>query len=78
MYDPGAHLSHGDVAIDDPARTSLVQTKIKASNADPFQKGVTVYMGQTGNDLCLVAAITAYLQPNVWPVLPFGGRKISH
>ena len=57
------HLSHSDVAIDDPARTSLVQTKIKVSKADPFQKGVTVYMGQTGNDLCLVAAITAYLQP---------------
>ena len=60
-YDPGAHLSHGDVAIDDPARTSLVQIRIKASKTDPFRKGVMVYVGKTGNELCPVAAITAYL-----------------
>ena len=60
-YDPGAHLSQGDVAIDDPGKTTMVQIKIKASKTDPFRHGVMVYVGKTGNELCPVAAITAYL-----------------
>ena len=60
-YDPGAHLSQGDVATDDPGKTTMVQIKIKASKTDPFRHGVMVHVGKTGNELCLVAAITAYL-----------------
>ena len=39
----------------------MVQIKIKASKTDPFRHGVMVYVGKTGNELCPVAAITAYL-----------------
>ena len=39
----------------------MVQIKIKASKTDPFHKGIMVYVGKTGNKLCPVAAITAYL-----------------
>ena len=60
-YDPGAHLSQGDVAIDDPGKTTMVQIKIKASKIDPFRHGVMVYVGKTGNELCPMAAVTAYL-----------------
>ena len=60
-YDPGAHLSQGDVAIDDPGKMTMVQIKIKASKTDPFHHGIMVYVEKTGNELCLVAAITAYL-----------------
>ena len=60
-YDPGAHLSHGDTAIDDPQNTSVVQINIKASKTDPFRKGVMVYVGKTDNELCPVMALTAYL-----------------
>ena len=33
---------------------------IKASKTDPFQKGVTIYVGCTNNDLCPVAALAVY------------------
>lgn len=60
-YDPGAHFSQGDVAIDDPGKTTMVQINIKASKTNPFHHGIMVYVGKTGNELCPVAVITAYL-----------------
>ena len=68
-YNPGAHLSQGDVAIDDPGKTNMVQIKIKASKTDPFRHGVMVYVGKTGNGLRPVVAITAYLAIR-WSILP--------
>ena len=40
---------------------TVVRVHIKASKTDPFQQGVYVYLGATGNDLCPVAAVSAYL-----------------
>ena len=57
-YDPGYHLSSGDVS--QPTRTRVYVT-IKASKTDPFRKGVTICLGRTDNDLCPVAAMSAYL-----------------
>ena len=57
-YDPGGHLSEGDVTPDD---VSLVQVRIKASKTDPFRKGVVVYLGRADNDLYPVGAVAAYL-----------------
>ena len=34
---------------------------IKSSKTDPFRQGVTLYLGQTGVDLCPVAAMIDYL-----------------
>ena len=34
---------------------------IKSSKTDPFRHGVTLYLGQTGVDLCPVAAMIDYL-----------------
>ena len=61
-YDPGAHLSYGDVTLDNTSNPSVVQVVIKASKADPFRKGVKVYLGRTDNKLCPVAAVAAYLE----------------
>ena len=60
-FDPEADLSEGDVALDDPANPTVIRVHIKASKTDPFQQGVFVYLGATGNDLCPVAAVSAYL-----------------
>ena len=57
----GADLSKGDVAIDDPGKTIIVQIKIRVSKSDPFHHGVMVYVWKNGNKLCPVAAITAFL-----------------
>ena len=59
--DAGAHLSVGDVTLDNLEQPSLVQVTIKASKTDPFRKGVVIFMGKTQNRLCPVAAISAYL-----------------
>ena len=60
-YDPSSHLSVGDVALDSLSDPKVVQVCIKASKMDPFRKGVTIYLGKTGDDLCPVAAIAPYL-----------------
>lgn len=60
-YDPEAHLSDGDVSLDSQSNPSVVRVRIKASKTDPFRKGVFVFLGITGNDLCPVAAMAAYL-----------------
>lgn len=48
----------GDVALDSISDPKVVQVKI---TADPFRKGVAIYLGKTENVLCPVAAISAYL-----------------
>ena len=60
-YDPGGHLSEGDMTLDIVSAPTLVQVRIKVSKTDPFRKGVVVYLGRTDNDLCPVGAVAAYL-----------------
>lgn len=61
QFDPGAHLAFGDVTLDCPSNPTLAQINIKASKTDPFRVGVSIYLGRTGNNLCPVTAMTAYL-----------------
>ena len=46
-YDPGAHLSYGDVTLDSRESPTMAQVNIKASKTDPFRKGVSIYIGRT-------------------------------
>ena len=55
------HLTFRDVAVDNVKAPSLIQICLKASKTDPFREGVDVYVGKTGNDICPVSAMTAYL-----------------
>ncbi len=60
-YDPTYHLVLEDVALDNHTHPQLVRIRIKASKKDPFRKGVNIFLGHTGNRLCPVAALAAYL-----------------
>ena len=51
-YDPGAHVSFTDVAIDDRSNSNLMRIRIKASKTDPFRKGDDIYH---------ISAMLAYL-----------------
>ena len=44
-FDPGVHLSFGDVSPDNPEDPQVVQINIKASNTDLFRKGISVFSG---------------------------------
>ena len=59
----------------------MVQVRIKQSKTDPFRKGVMVYLGSTGGELCPVAAVSAYLAVRGRAPGPFfvfeGGEPLS-
>lgn len=50
-----------DIAVDDHRTPTVVRIHLRHSKMDQFGKGVDVYMGRTGDDLCPVSAILAYL-----------------
>ena len=60
-YDETVHLSYGNVRVDSTVNPQHLEVEIKASKTDPFRKGVTVYLGRTDRDLCLLSAILAYM-----------------
>ena len=60
-FDPGAHLCAGDVTLDNRSAPQIAQLNIKASKTDPFRHGVSIFLGKTGNRLCPVTALAAYL-----------------
>ena len=60
-FDPSTHLTPMDVAIDDRANLNLVQVHLKVSKTDQGRKGISIFLGKTGDDLCPVAAISAFL-----------------
>ena len=60
-YDSETHLGFNDIATDDPSNPSLMKVQLKASKTDPCRKGINIYVGSTGNNLCPIAAILAYL-----------------
>ena len=60
-YDPEVHLSVGDIKINDRKKPSFLEVRIKESKTDVFRKGVTIYLGVTGVDICPVAAILSYM-----------------
>ena len=80
-YDGGAHLSEGDVSLDSVKSPKMVQVRVKQSKTDPFRKGVMVYLGRTGGELCPVAAVSAYLAVRGRAPGPFlvfkGGEPLS-
>ena len=60
-YKASHHLSWGDVAIDDPSDPKVLQVKIKHSKTDQLGKGIDVYIGRTGCNICPVAAVLSYM-----------------
>ena len=60
-YDPSTHLAFDDLALDSPIKPSVMESRLKASKTDPFRKGISIFVGRTNNDLCLIAAMLAYI-----------------
>jgi len=62
-------------SIEDP---SSLKVRIKESKTDPFRLGVDVFVGRTGNELCPVAAVLAYMmkrEPGPGPFFTFQDGK---
>ncbi len=60
-FDPDSHLTFNDVMVDSLQSPQLVRVRLKVSKTDPFRRGVDVFVGRTGDDLCPVAAVLAYM-----------------
>ena len=60
-YDRAVHLSGGDVRVDNTTDPQYFEVHIKASKTDPFRHGVSIYLGHSQADLCLVSAVLAYM-----------------
>ena len=70
-YDAGAHLSHGDIAVDSQNNPALLAVTIKASKTDPFRKGMQIFIGRTGCECCPLAAILALRGTATGPLFRF-------
>ena len=57
-FDPKVHFGINDIALGDICHPSALEIHTKT---DPFQKGVRLFVGRTGTDLCPVAAMLGYL-----------------
>ena len=60
-FDSEVMLTPRDVAVDQIQSPSLLAMTLKQSKTDPFRMGVTIFLGRTGNLLCPVVAVLAYL-----------------
>ncbi len=60
-FDPSKHLAWGDIAIDNSAAPHIIKVKLRVSKTDQLGKGVDIFLGSTGNILCPVAAMLAYM-----------------
>jgi hypothetical protein len=80
-YDEGAHLSFTDVTVDCIRNPQMLKVRIKASKTDPFRIGVDIFVGKTGNVLCPVSAVLAYMAlrgPGPGPLFQFrDGRPLT-
>ena len=54
-------VSVGDVAVDNQENPSVIRIHLQKSKTDQFGRGVDIYMGRTGEDLCPMSALLAYL-----------------
>ncbi len=52
-FDPIMHLTWSDIALDVPRRPEVVRVHIKQSKADPFRKGICLYIGRTQTVICV-------------------------
>ena len=61
QFDPSIHFSYGDLAVDNPSYSMAISMLIKKSKMDQGQKGAKTFLRKTGDTLCPVAAMEAYL-----------------
>ena len=61
-FDPAVHLGVKDLALDHASSPSALRITIIQSKTDPFRRGVDLWVGKTGSDLCPVTAVLDYLR----------------
>ena len=61
QYDESCHLFLSSISVDSRVNPQLLKLIIKQSKTDPFRKGVSVFLGATGENLCPVRGILPYL-----------------
>ena len=73
-FDEAVHLCVSDLALDDRRNPSMVRVTVKQSKTDSFRKGVDLFIGRTGTDLCPVAALLDFISargPRPGPLFVF-------
>ena len=60
-FNSSIHLSWGDVAVDSIESPTCARIHLKRSKCDQMGKGVDIYVGTTGDELCPVTALLAYI-----------------
>ena len=55
----GVAVSH--VSVDSRENPSMVKIHLRRSKTDQFGRGISIYLGTTGDELCPVSALMAYL-----------------
>ena len=60
-FEPGKHLSWGDITVDSTQAPSMIKIRLKQSITDQLRQGVDVFIGKTGCRLCPVAAVLRYM-----------------
>ena len=77
-YQPGTHLSRRDVALDNPTEPAMIRVILRRSKTDQLGKGVAVFVGKTGCDICPVSAVAAYMVARGNPIFQIQRWKTSN
>ena len=59
-FDAAVHLAWGDVSTDSVTPPSKIRFRLKRSKTDQFGRGVEVFVGATGDEICPVRAVSTY------------------
>ena len=54
-------LTPADISVDSHSSPTIMAVHLRQSKTDQFGAGMTLYLGRTGDKLCPVAAVLAYL-----------------
>ena len=55
------HLAWGDISADKASPPTMIRVHLKQSKCDQFGKGVDVFVGRTGTEVCPVVEILRYV-----------------
>ena len=61
QYDESCHLSFSSISINNRVNPQLLKIIIKQYKTDQFCKGVSAFLGKTGENLCPIRGILLYL-----------------